>query len=595
MFHAKGTLGSFLIDIMCYFLIIAAPARQQPSDFHNLSNPVLRNFQSVPRIRPYGAQLVLPVGVPSVVDFGKYIPNPTGAATMPEESLYAELQKQIQELETRETAIEAFAILQRENESLFRAIIENIPVMIDAFDEQGKGVLWNRECEKVLGWSKEDMLATPDPLSMLYPEPELRDRILRDKIRADGTFQQYPVTRKGGEKRIQLWANFRLPNGAIISVGQDVTERRIAEESLRKSEEHFRDLVENSPTGISIVQDEKIVYRNPEQVKTFGPLEEGKFPSMWGKIHPEDKDLLTEIYLKTMAGTPPAAGLVLRFIHLYGETTGEQAMKWFHCNTNLIEYRGGKAVLINMMDVSKAREVQRLLGIKDRMASLGHMAAGIAHEIRNPLSGINIYLDAGKNILEKGWDIDKIGEVFDKIQSASLKIESVIKRVMDFSKPMEPKLVPIDIGKPIEDALALSSVTLRKTGIVIETDLSGDLPPCIADAQLVEHVILNLITNASEAMKDMVQGKRILVSTALKGDKILVSVADSGPGVPPTVATKIFDPFFTTKSSSTGIGLSLCQRIVHDHGGVLSVTTGPLGGARFTFTIPVRKGGAQKR
>ena len=148
---------------------------------------------------------------------------------------------------------------------------------------------------------------------------------------------------------------------------------------------------------------------------------------------------------------------------------------------------------------------------------------------------------------------------------------------MDFSKPMEPKLVPMDIGKPIEDALALSSVTLRKTGIVIETDLSGDLPPCIADAQLVEHVILNLITNASEAMKDMVQGKRILVSTALKGDKILVSVADSGPGVPPTVATKIFDPFFTTKSSSTGIGLSLCQRIVHDHGGTLSVTTGPLG------------------
>jgi PAS domain S-box-containing protein len=514
---------------------------------------------------------------------------------MPEESPYSELQKQIEELETRETAIEAFALLQRENESLFRAIIENIPVMIDAFDEQGKGVLWNKECEKVLGWSKEDILARPDPLSMLYPDQNLRDRILRDKIRADGTFDQYPVTTKHGDQRTQLWTNFRLPNGAIISVGQDITERIIAEESLRKSEEHFRDLVENSPTGISIVQDEKIVYRNPEQVRVFGPLDESNLPSMFGKIHPEDKDLLTEICNKAMDGHPPAAGLVLRFIHLLGETTGEQAMKWFHCRASLIEYQGKKAVLINMMDVSKAREVQRLLGMKDRMASLGHMAAGIAHEIRNPLSGINIYLDAGKNILDKGEDIDKIREVFDKIQYASSKIESVIKRVMDFSKPMEPKLVPIDIHKPIEDALGLSSVTMSKTGIIIETDLSRGLPLCIADPQLIEHVILNLITNASEAMKDMERGKKIFIGTSRKGDKLLVSVDDTGPGVHPNLVQKIFDPFFTTKSSSTGIGLSLCQRIIHDHGGTLGISTSPLGGAKFTFSIPIRKGGKEQR
>jgi signal transduction histidine kinase len=337
------------------------------------------------------------------------------------------------------------------------------------------------------------------------------------------------------------------------------------------------------------------VYRNPEQVRSFGPLDENDLPSMYGKIHPEDKDLFTEIYLKTMAGSPPAAGMVLRFIHLYGETSGEQAMKWLHCRANLIEYQGKKAVLINMMDVSKAREVQRLLGIKDRMASLGHMAAGIAHEIRNPLSGINIYLDAGKNILERGEDIDKIREVFEKIQSASSKIESVIKRVMDFSKPMEPKLVPIDIHKPIEDALDLSSVTMRKTGIAIETSLAQGLPSCIADPQLIEHVILNLITNASEAMKDMERGKKIRISTFRKGDRICVSVADAGPGVHPNLVQKIFDPFFTTKSSSTGIGLSLCQRIVHDHGGVLGVSTGPLGGAEFTFSIPIRKGDKEKR
>jgi PAS domain S-box-containing protein len=366
-------------------------------------------------------------------------------------------------------------------------------------------------------------------------------------------------------------------------------------ELIEKTEQRFRDLVENSPTGICIVQDEQVVYRNPEQQRIFGPLEEGLYPSIYERIHPEDWEKLRGLIQSTLSGHAPQAGIDFRFIRLSGETMGELAMKWLHCRSSLIEHRGRPAVLINMLDVTKAREMERLLHIQARMSSLGHVAAGIAHEIRNPLSGINIYLDAGKNILERGEDIDKIREVFEKIQSASSKIESVIKRVMDFSKPMEPKLVPIDIHKPIEDALDLSSVTMRKTGIAIETSLAQGLPSCIADPQLIEHVILNLITNASEAMKDMERGKKIRISTFRKGDRICVSVADAGPGVHPNLVQKIFDPFFTTKSSSTGIGLSLCQRIVHDHGGVLGVSTGPLGGAEFTFSIPIRKGDKEKR
>jgi PAS domain S-box-containing protein len=358
------------------------------------------------------------------------------------------------------------------------------------------------------------------------------------------------------------------------------------EELLGKNERHFRDLVENSPTGISIIQDEMVVYRNPEQQRIFGHLAEG-LPSMYERIHPDDREKLYELYRSTLSGHAPHTGINLRFIHLSGETTGEQAMKWLHCRTSLIEYQGRKAVLINMMDVTKAREMERLLNIQDRMASLGHVAAGIAHEIRNPLSGINIYLDTGEKILERGGDMEKLKEVLEKIQSASSKIESVIKRVMDFSKPSEPRLVPIDINRPVEDALGLSSVMLRKTGIEIMTDLTKGLPACIADPQLIEQVVLNLITNAAEAMKDREQGKRIEVSTALKDCRIRVSVADSGPGVPSDLTQKIFDPFFTTKGNSTGIGLSLCQRIIHDHGGTLSVSSGKMGGAEFTFTIPV--------
>jgi len=360
-------------------------------------------------------------------------------------------------------------------------------------------------------------------------------------------------------------------------------------EFLRNNEGHFRELVDNSPTGISIIQDEKIVYRNPEQQRIFGPLE--PLTSMHVKIHPEDRGKYHDMYQSALAGNAPHSGITLRFIHLSGETVGGQAMKWLHCRASLIEYQGRKAVLVNMMDVTKAREIERLLNIQDRMTSLGHVAAGIAHEIRNPLSGINIYLDTGLSMLERGEDREKLKEVLEKIQTASSKIESVIKRVMDFSRPSEPRLVPVNINTPVEDALGLSSVMLRKTFIELDTCLPEGLPRCIADAQLIEQVVLNLINNAAEAMKDMDQGKKIQVGISLQGEFIRVSVADSGPGVAADLVQKIFDPFFTTKSGSTGIGLSLCQRIIHDHGGILSVNSSSLGGAEFFFTIPVTRQG----
>lgn len=356
---------------------------------------------------------------------------------------------------------------------------------------------------------------------------------------------------------------------------------------LKKSEQHFRDLVENSPTGICIIQDEMVIYRNPEQQRNFGSLNEGRYPSIFERIHPNDKIKLSEMIRSTLAGQTPLAGINVRFIRVSGETMGELSMKWFHCRSNLIEHQGKPAVLINMMDVTKAIEINRLLHIKDRMSSLGHVMAGIAHEIRNPLSGINIYLDAAGQILERGEDMESLKDLLDKIQTASTKIESVIRRVMDFSKPSEPNLMHIDINKPIGDALELSSVMLRKSGIEIATELTENLPLCRADHQLIEQVILNLITNAAEAMKHMETKKKIMVSSSPDRGSVTVSVADSGPGVPAALAVKIFDPFFTTKKSSTGIGLSLCHRIISDHGGVLSVASSMLGGADFTFTIPV--------
>jgi len=167
----------------------------------------------------------------------------------------------------------------------------------------------------------------------------------------------------------------------------------------------------------------------------------------------------------------------------------------------------------------------------------------------------------------------------------------VIKRVMDFAKPGLSKLVLTDLNQTIEEAVSLCSVTLRKKEIQLEKYLQEPTPQCYTDPRLIQQVILNLITNASQAMEHTGRKGTIELRSWSEGGWACFSVADSGPGIPPTLRTKIFDPFFTTKQEGMGIGLSLCQRIIEDHGGSLAAATSSLGGAEFTVKIPIEKRG----
>jgi signal transduction histidine kinase len=264
-------------------------------------------------------------------------------------------------------------------------------------------------------------------------------------------------------------------------------------------------------------------------------------------------------------------------------------LKWVYCQANRIEYQGKDAILMNMLDMTKTKELEHLLIIQDKMASLGRVAAGIAHEIRNPLSGINIYLNTVRKLHHQEGSEEKVNQILQHLQSASNKIESVIRRVMDFAKPSEPQLTLIDINEPITDALNLTAVTMRKSGIKIEKCLTPDLPRLYADKHLIEELVLNLLNNAAEAMKTMEAGKKIVVASFAEADHIVIRVSDSGPGVPLEISDKILDPYFTTNQEGTGIGLSLCHRIITDHGGSLTVSDSEFGGAEFQVEIPIRK------
>jgi PAS domain S-box-containing protein len=367
-----------------------------------------------------------------------------------------------------------------------------------------------------------------------------------------------------------------------------IIERNRAQAALRESEKRFRKLVEHSLTGISIIQDSRIVYQNPKQEKLLGPLPRPIKLQDTESIHPDDIAAVGSFYQSITAGELPTSAMEFRFYDP-AEKSSRRQMKWVHCQANRIEYQGKDAILINMMDLTKTKELEHLLTIQDKMASLGRVAAGIAHEIRNPLSGINIYLNTLKKLHHQDGSEVKVEQILKQIQAASNKIESVIRRVMDFAKPGEPKFTLIDINDPVTDAINLSAVTMRKGGIKIKKMLTNDLPQSYADKNLIEDMVLNLLNNAAEAMKTMETGKTIVVETSVEDDHIIIQVSDSGPGVPLEMRHKILDPYFTTKHEGTGIGLSLCHRIINDHGGSLTVTDSEYGGAEFRIEIPIKK------
>ena len=276
-----------------------------------------------------------------------------------------------------------------------------------------------------------------------------------------------------------------------------------------------------------------------------------------------------------------------------GKEKGDREVRWVHCRGTTISWGGRMATLVNMLDVTKTRELERIALVQEKMVALGHVATGIAHEIRNPLSGINIFLSTLEMVLQQSSSVkaeekDQAEECLRHLKSASAKISSVVLRVMAFARPIPPAFEMADVNWAVEDAVAISAVTLRSHGVELAKTLAEDLPKCSVDLRLIEQVILNLITNADQAMNGMKRGKRLEIRSFRDGDGVVIKVSDSGPGVPPELRVTIFDPYFTTRTDGTGIGLSLSNRVIAVHGGVLSVGESPLGGAEFRIRLPLR-------
>lgn len=175
------------------------------------------------------------------------------------------------------------------------------------------------------------------------------------------------------------------------------------------------------------------------------------------------------------------------------------------------------------------------------------------------------------------------------MKSAAAKMGMVVQRVMDYSKPFPPRKEPVGLNEVIEEAIRLSLSTLRKREIAVLRDMAPDLTMCRVDARMIEQVLINLVTNACQAMEGIEGAKLLEIASAVQDGRIVLRVSDSGPGVPPSLREKVFDPFFTTRKDGSGIGLSFSDRIVADNGGTLQVGTSRWGGAEFRIEFPIEK------
>ncbi len=364
--------------------------------------------------------------------------------------------------------------------------------------------------------------------------------------------------------------------------------------ALEESERRFHNLMEDSLVGICIIRQNRIVYQNSILKKLLGSLPESFENDFFDHLHPDDVEKCKDMYLQITSGRRHTAEADFKF-YPPGVKGRKVTPCWVQCRISPINHQDENTILLQMMDITRIKEMEHLLTVKQKMSSLGHVAAGIAHEIRNPLTGINSYLytleDLCNSKIIEGDQIETVKQIVSQFQIASDKIEAVVKRVLDFSRPNSPKMVLIDLNKCIEDTVSLSAATLRKDDIEIEKSLESDLPKCYGDAHLIEQVLLNLINNATKAMGKNQKAKRIQIDSYCKDKRLFIQVSDSGPGIPKELTDKVFNPFFTTHNDGSGIGLSIARRIVADHNGTIEILRSKWGGATLSVELPIEKRG----
>jgi PAS domain S-box-containing protein len=363
-------------------------------------------------------------------------------------------------------------------------------------------------------------------------------------------------------------------------------------EQLRVSEARYRNVVDTqsdfivrwSPDGTrTFVNDAYCAFQSKSPCELLGR----KFLPL---VHPDDRQAFNEALASISPAHPVRAfeGRVLR---------RDESYSWMQWNTRGFFDDQGKVAEYQSVgrDVSQLRAAADLLRQKEvhlahlsRLATMGEMVAGIAHEINQPLHAAKTFAEAARRNLQSGGAdrIDTAINCMTEISDAVTRTVQIIRRLREFTKAQPFELESLSINHVVNEALQLAAYEIRRVGATLRLDLAKSLPAISGDRIQLEQLLVNLLLNACEAMEPMPAGQRILkIQSRLDGEDIRLAIIDAGVGV--ADPSRLFEPFFTTKSGGMGMGMVLCKSIAEAHGidlGFENNQEGP--GATFILTIP---------
>jgi two-component system, NtrC family, sensor kinase len=478
----------------------------------------------------------------------------------------------------------------RQSEERFRSIVENSQAGIMILDDAFRFTYVNDELCRMSGYSPQEIIGQ-DFRQFLDEESQQRvaDRYIR-RQRGEKVPPRYEfnfIHKDGQKRRVEISSSvIRDPAGKVKTVAQllDITERKQAEASLRQSEENYRALFDSSVIGTILLDVEtmKVMMANQACVKIFGfsSTEEVLGIDPFFFVLPEDKERYLEIFQKSLLEENSHEGFEIR------AATKDGREIWLNATITMITHRGKLTGLASFVDITERKLQSARLMLADRLASLGELAAGTAHELNNPLTSV---IGFSQLLMEK--DIpDDIREDVKLINNEAQRAAGVTKNLLTFARKHAPVKQLTQINNTIEDVLKLRAYEQKVNSIEVKKQLAHDLPEIMVDYFQMQQVFLNIIINAEYFMAEAHNRGTLTITTKKQNGTVGISFADDGPGIPGKNLSRLFDPFFTTKEAGkgTGLGLSICHGIVTEHGGQIYAKSQPGKGATFVVELPIK-------
>ena len=475
-----------------------------------------------------------------------------------------------------------------------------LAVILDASDDaiigntlDGVITSWNRAAERMFGYPAAEVVGRDSavfiPPQRRREEEELRGRVRRGE-RAEHV-ETVRYARDGHEVAVSLSVlPVRDAEGTIIGVckiARDISERRRAARALQESEDTAHALIESAAEGILVVDERGGIVQANGQIGTMFGYAQRELLGQPMEILLPERLRAEHVDHRAAYVAEPRVRTMGRGLDLAARRRDGSEFP-VEISLSYVRTPGGLRAMAFVTDITERVMLERASRQAEKLAALGALSAGVAHELNNPLGIITSRIEV--MLLEDDEQHALPAEVREDLgvlYRQTHRVSRLVQGLLSFARPTAPQRAAVDLNAVVAEILTLAERQYEKTGLRIMTTLAPDLPTLVGDAGALQQVALNLVSNAHQAMNGSGDIRIVTRRVPERGEWIELIVADNGPGIPAEVIGRIFDPFFTTKSGGTGLGLAISYRIVQEHSGTMDVKSVPGEGATFVLGFPI--------